>query len=263
MWSKSGARNTILDQAMINEGRARESVTWAGGGIKTIAALDPAFTTDGDDCILRFAKVGTATDGQLTMLLTETVRIHLQESPDYPLFYQVADKTIELLNKHNVRPEDFALDATGGGAGIADIIQQRWKNGFIRVSFGGAATDSPISPEDIRPAKQVYANRVTQLWGQIKVIVMAGRLRGLDDQTARELCARIYSLKNERTLLESKKDLKKRTKGNSPDRADALALLCEIFVTQNGLGNATGSSGMTDDDWDDFILDNELEASYD
>jgi len=262
MWSKSGARNTILDSATIQDGKARETILWTGGGVKTIAALDPAFTTDGDDCILRFAKVGKATDGQLTMLLTDVVRIHLEESPDYPLFYQVADKTIELLNKHNVRPEDFALDATGGGAGIADIIQQRWKNGFIRVSFGGAATDNAISTEDPRPAKQVYANRVTQLWGQIKMIVMSGRLRGLDDQTARELCARIYSLKNERTLLESKKDLKKRTKGNSPDRADALALLCEIFVTQNGLGNATGADGATDEDWERFVLDHEIEASY-
>jgi len=262
MWSKSGARNTILDSATIQDGKARETILWTGGGVKTIAALDPAFTTDGDDCILRFAKVGKATDGQLTMLLTDVVRIHLEESPDYPLFYQVADKTIELLNKHNVRPEDFSLDATGGGAGIADIIQQRWKNGFIRVSFGGSATDNAISTEDPRPAKQVYANRVTQLWGQIKMIVMSGRLRGLDDQTARELCARIYSLKNERTLLESKKDLKKRTKGNSPDRADALALLCEIFVTQNGLGNATGADGATDEDWERFVLDHEIEASY-
>jgi len=262
MWSKSGTRNTILDSATIQDGKARESTLWSGGGVKTIAALDPAFTTDGDDCILRFAKVGTSTDGQLTMLLTEVVRLHLKESADYPLFYQVADQTIELLKKHNVRPEDFALDATGGGAGIADIIQQRWKNGFIRVSFGGAASESPISTEDARPAKAVYSNRVTQLWGQIKVIVMAGRLRGLDDQTARELCARIYSLKNERTILESKKDLKKRTKGNSPDRADALALLCEIFVVQNGLGNATGAEGHTDDDWEKFVLDNDLESKY-
>jgi hypothetical protein len=178
------------------------------------------------------------------------------------LFYQVADQTIELLKKNNVEPEDFALDATGAGAGIADIISQRWQSGFVRVSFGGSATDSPISVEDERPAKQVYANRVTQLWGQIKVIIMSGRMRGLDDQTARELCARIYSLKNERTLLESKKDLKKRTKGGSPDRADALALLTELFVVQNGFGDATGSQSSNSDDWDDFVMDNELESDY-
>ena len=262
MWSKSGARNTILDSAMIAEGKAREKVIWAGGGIKTIAALDPAFTTDGDDCILRFARVGKAEDNQVMIELTEVVRLNLMDDPKYPLFYQVADQTINELEKRGVEPEDFALDATGAGAGIADIISQRWQNGFLRVSFGGAATDAPISVEDPRPAKQVYSNRVTQLWSQIKVVVMAGRMRGMDDQTARELCARIYSLKNEKTLLESKKELKKRTKGNSPDRADALSLLVELFVNQNGLGNATGSQTQNDDEWEKYVLDNEIESSY-
>jgi len=262
MWSKSGARNTMVDSAMITEGCARDKVVWKGGDLKTLAALDPAFTTEGDDCVLRFAKVGKALDGDLTINLTEIIKLHLMDDPNYPLFYQVADQTIELLKKHNVEPQNFALDATGAGAGIADIISQRWQSGFVRVSFGGAATDSPISVEDDRPAKQVYANRVTQLWGQIKVIIMSGRMRGLDDQTARELCARIYSLKNERTLLESKKDLKKRTKGGSPDRADALALLTELFVVQNGFGDATGSQSSNSDDWENFVMDNELESDY-
>jgi hypothetical protein len=262
MWSRSGARNTMLDSAMITEGKARDGIIWEGGGIKVIAGLDPAFTTEGDDCILRFAKVGKADDGKLVMLLTETIRLNLQDDPNYPLFYQVADQTINELNKRGVEPEDFALDATGAGAGIADIISQRWKSGFVRVSFGGAATEAPISVEDQRPAKQVYANRVTQLWGQIKVVVMSGRMRGMDDQTARELCARIYTLKNERTLLESKKDLKKRTKGNSPDRADALALLTEIFVSQNGVGNATASAYENDEEWEKYALDHQLESDY-
>jgi hypothetical protein len=87
-------------------------------------------------------------------------------------------------------------------------------------------------------------------------------LRGLDDQTARELCARIYTLKNERTLLESKKDLKKRTKGNSPDRADALALLAELFVAQNGIGDASGSQEQNSEEWEKYALDHEIEADY-
>jgi hypothetical protein len=196
------------------------------------------------------------------MLLTDVVRLNLQDDPNYPLFYQVADQTINELKARGVSPEDFALDATGAGAGIADIISQRWQTGFVRVSFGGAATESPVSVEDTRPAKQVYANRVTQLWGQIKVVVMAGRMRGMDDQTARELCARIYTLRNERTLLESKKDLKKRTKGNSPDRADALALLTELFVSQNGIGDASASQEQNSEAWEQYALDHEIESDY-
>jgi hypothetical protein len=260
MWSKSGNRNTILDQAMINEGGAREKVIWAGGGIIDIAALDPAFTGDGDACILRFAKIGKAADGNLSMMCGDIIRLNLQDDPNYPIFYQVADQTIFELNRRNIQPENFAIDATGAGAGIADIISQRWKNGFIRVSFGGGATDDPVSIEDPRPAKQVYSNRVSQLWGQIRSVIMAGRLRGLDDQTTRELCARIYTLKNERMLIESKKELKKRTKGDSPDRADALALLVEIMVNSHGLGGATAAEEMSA--WEDFFLDNTFEDNY-
>jgi hypothetical protein len=261
MWSKSGVRNTIVDSAMIQEGGAREKVVWAGGGIQTIAALDPAFTTDGDDCVMRLAQYGKATDDEVALQLTDCVKLNLMESETYPIFYQIADQAIEILNKHKIKPENFAIDTTGAGAGVADIISQRWNNGFKRVSFGGSATDSAISMEDDRPAKSIYANRVTQLWGQIKSIIMAGRLRGLDDITARELCARIYTLKNERMLIESKKELKKRTKGASPDRADALALLCEIFMENNGMGNALANEG-TDEDFENFFMDNLIESDY-
>jgi hypothetical protein len=180
---------------------------------------------------------------------------------NYPLFYQIADQTIAELTKRNIEPENFALDSTGAGAGIADIISQRWKTGFLRVSFGGGAMDSVISMEDQRSAKEVYANRVSQLWGQIRTIVVAGRLRGLDDQTARELCARHLFL-HEKMLLESKKELKKRTKGSSPDRADALALLVELFVLKNGMGAAVGHGGPDDEEWEKFMVDNILESSY-
>jgi hypothetical protein len=91
---------------------------------------------------------------------------------------------------------------------------------------------------------------------------MAGRMRGLDDQTSRELCARIYSLKNEKMLLESKKELKKRTKGSSPDRADALALLVEVMVANYGLSSSVGEWGENDEDWEKFVLDNSLESDY-
>lgn len=262
MWSKGGSRNTILDQATINDGNARDKAIWAGGNLKTIAALDPAFTNDGDDCILRFGTMGPSTDHEMMLQLDDVVRLNLQDSDSYPLFYQIADQTIAELNKRNIAPENFALDTTGAGAGVADIISQRWKTGFNRVSFGGAATEAPISIEDDRPAKEIYANRVSQLWGQIRTIIVAGRLRGLDDITARELCARIYSLKNEKTCLESKRDLKKRTKGSSPDRADALALLVEVFIHQNGLDGAVGYGGADDSDWENFVVDNEIESSY-
>jgi len=262
MWSKGGVRNTILDAPTIADGGAREKAVWADGNIRKIAALDPAFTTDGDECILRIGNVGKTIDNEITLDLGETIRLSLQESDDYPIFYQIADQTIDVLKRHEIKPQDFAIDATGAGAGIADIISQRWQGGFIRVSFGGGPTDVAVSMEDNRSAKDVYSNRVSQLWGQMRSVIMAGRMRGLDDQTARELCARIYSLKNEKMLIESKRELKKRTKGGSPDRADALSLLVDLFIHQSGLGAALGDDPADDEDWENFVLENQLESSY-
>lgn len=261
-WPPTGVRNTVVDAATIQEGRAKEGCVWSGGGVKTIAALDPAFTTDGDDCCLRFAKVGKAHDGQLSLFLTETIKIQLEERLDYPLFYQVADKTIAELQKRGVQPEDFVLDATGGGAGIADIISQRWQNGIVRVNFGGAATETPVSTEDYKMGNEVYSNRVTQLWFNTRQLITAGRLKGLDDDTAKELCTRLYALKKEKLCVESKKEMKMRTSGSSPDKADAAALLCELYIQQNGLGTASGDPSNIFEDWDKYSLDQEMESDY-
>jgi len=261
-WPPSGVRNTVLDAATIQEGKAQENVIWQGGDIVTIAALDPAFTSGGDDCMLRIGKIGTAVDGEKALLSVEKIKIQLEDSISSPLFYQVADKTIDQLIRHGVRPECFGLDSTGAGAGIADIISQRWKSGFKRVSFAGAATDDVVSVEDDRPANKVYGNRVSQLWGQVAKLVQSGRVRGLDDETAQQFCTRTYQLRNERIVVESKIDMKKRTNGQSPDAADAFAILCDVYVAQVGFGDATGSQEQNSSAWEDFYMDNELQEDY-
>lgn len=261
-WPPSGVRNTILDAATIQDGRAMEKVVWRGGGIKSIAGLDPAFTSGGDDCMLRIAKIGIAMDGEQTLLATEKIKIHLEDSISNPLFYQVADKTIEQLIKHGVEPDGFGLDSTGAGAGIADIIAQRWKTGFHRISFAGSATDNAVSVEDDRPANKVYGNRVSQLWGNVARLVQSGRIRGMDDETCQQFCTRLYTLKNERIVVESKMDMKRRTNGQSPDAADAFSIMCQVYINQVGFGNATANEGQNNSSWEEFVLDNEAESDY-
>ena len=259
-WPPSGVRNTIVDAAMIQEGKAQEGVLWAGGNIQKIAGLDPAFTTGGDSCIIHIGKVGLDSVGNRVILCDQKIKIHLEDRTDYPLFYQVADKTIEILNKNQIRPECFGLDVTGAGAGIADILAQRWQNGFHRISFGGSATDEEASSDDDRPSSKVYGNRVTQLWGNAARLIQGGRIRGLDNETSQQLCTRIYSLKNERQVVEKKTDMKKRTSGKSPDEADAFTILCEVYIKNFGLTN--GSSGRIDTGLSQFFKTHQIESSY-
>jgi hypothetical protein len=57
-------------------------------------------------------------------------------------------------------------------------------------------------------------------------------------------------------------DMKKRTNGQSPDAADAFAIMCDVYVSQVGFGNATGSQEQNSSAWDEFFLDNTLEENY-
>ena len=262
-WPPSGVRNTVVDAATIQEGRATDKAIWAGGGLMQVAALDPAFTTDGDDCVLRFGMIGKTIDGDTILMITETHKIIIEERVDYPAFFQIADRVIEKLLQKNIQPECFALDSTGGGAGLADIIGQRWKNGFHRVTFGGYATEDKVSVEDEKTGKELYYNRVTQLWFNVRQMIVGGKLRGLDEDTARELSTRLYSLKKEKICVESKKEMKARTSGNSPDRADALALLVEVFVRNYGIQGTNATNQQMEEDWDSFVSQNTLESTYD
>lgn len=260
-WPPSGVRNTVLDGAIINDGKASEAATWEGSGKRPLAALDPAFTTGGDRCILRFGLTGNFVDGVPGLLLGDIVNIKLVEDKNYPKNYQIADRVISECMDRQVRPEDFTMDATSA-SGLADILSQRWSVSIRKVQFGGSATDEPVSDDDDREAKKVYANRVTQLWFNVNKVVTAGRMRGLDPATAKEFCTRQYMLKNERTMVEPKKDMKERTGGESPDLADAACLLVHRFKEIHGI--KTGGQGHEQNlaEWNSLVNKYRLTPSY-
>lgn len=226
-WPPSGISNTVLDASTIIAGRARDKVTWERG-YKTIASLDPAFTTGGDDCVLRFFQVGNFADGVPGMFLSEIINIQLSLSTGVPINYQIADRVKEECEARGVKPEDFTGDSTAA-SGLFDIISQRWSSQIRRVSFGGKATERPVGYGDERPASQVYRNRVTELWFSFKKMVAHGRIRGLDDKTAQEFCTRQFKLEGERSVVEPKSEMKLRTNGSSPDCFIAGTLVSTPF----------------------------------
>lgn len=259
-WAPSGTRDTVLDAAMIFEAEADKPAIWEGSVVKKLASLDPAFTTGGDRCILRFGKVSNFRDGNIGMEMQEIVNIQLEERKDYPLNYQIADRVINECTTRGIKPEDYIMDATSA-SGLVDILSQRWSPAINKVQFGGAATEDPVSMNDDREGKRVYSNRVSQLWFNLQNLITAGRIRGLDAATSKELCTRKYVLKNERKMIEPKKDMKIRS-GESPDLADAAVLLAELFLKQNGF--QTSSAGWTNQsaEWDRFVQENDMESNY-
>lgn len=239
-WSPTGLQDTVMDGAMISAGGATQTAQWVGPITKK-AFLDPSFSVGGDRCILRFGKFGQFIEGQIGIGLWDRINIQLVSSDTNPINYQIADRVIKECTERGLKPGDFGMDVTGA-SGLADIIEQRWGGRIHRLSFGGAASEKPMSSKDRRPAKQVCANKVTELWYRVAKMVEDRLIRELDAPTAREFCMRRIEIKGERKCVEPKSEMKNRTKGISPDDADPVAGLADMFAMEHG-----GESKLTSD----------------
>lgn len=261
-WPPTGVRQTVLDAPLIANHRAQEKPKWESHNRVKIASLDPAFTTGGDKCVFRLAEAGNFLTGEYGLHLLKIVIIKLRDDLEYPISYQIADEVIRLCLEEGVAPENFIMDDTAGGGGPADILSQKWSNKIIRISFGGAPFDGPVSFEDSREAKNVFYNRVTQLWFTFQKLVLLGLVRGLDAETAKEFTTRRYSLKKEKTILETKPEYKKRTNGESPDFADATSLLGYKFYLMTNKKNSPKQSS-SDREWANLYSQFSLSSDYD
>ena len=149
-----------------------------------------------------------------------------------PRSTQIAQKFIEACRKRGVKARNVGIDATGAGAPFCDVVASEWgTDEFIRVKFGGAASDLPVSASDRTPSKDRYANRMSEIWYSGQELLRSKQLRGVCDQLAREMTARTYSTSKSgngmKIRVESKIDFKNRT-GASPDLADAAFVLLDV-----------------------------------
>lgn len=261
-WAPKGVRNTVMDASMIFDGKADQKAIWEGSKTKIYGALDPSFTTGGDRCVLRFAKAGNFMDGRVGLEFYKPISMKLVESVTYPMNYQIADFVRDTCREMGCQPEEFSADATSA-SGLMDIMSQRWSSAFRRVPFGGAPTDGPVSLDDEREAKTVYGNRVTQLWFTSQKMVVAGRVRGLDEETSKEFCTRQYTLKNEKIVIEPKSEMKKRTGGVSPDFADPAALICDHVTHDYGNPQSDSSGSLARSvAWEEMARKFNLKSNY-
>ena len=90
---------------------------------------------------------------------------------------------------------------------------------------------------------------VHELYNDVRAYIEQDSIRGMDDKTISQFTNRLIIKKNDKSMLESKKDYKRRMssigKPHSPDEADATALA--IQVVKQRLGIAPGTSWRTPD----------------
>lgn len=242
--SPDGDTNAIYTEVEIVSSGSQGSVsTWLTTPTR-VAFLDPAFSLGGDEAPVCFCLVGD----YFSPLHQKQVRgIQLETTINLMLKVDAGnketDRNQQLINlfhsecsKRNVGIEDRGMDSTGAGDPFASLAAITMGRGFQLVSFAGAASDKTVSLTDRRTGKDRFANRVTEIWYVGKEMMKSGQIRGLDAETCVQMCARMYkTLDKEKVEVESKRVMKQRTNGRSPDRADAFFGCIEIARRRHNL----------------------------
>jgi hypothetical protein len=246
-WAPEGALSTtVLNEPMCMKFRVTAGATFAGHP-KVIAGLDPAF--GGDRCILRFAELGTTPEGRTVLKFGQVYTLKVSATSAEPVTYQIARQTVDICARENCPPEHLGVDSTGNGLGVCDVLSSSWSSRIKRVCFGGAASSTPASGLDNRPAGEVYKNKVTELWFSVREWVSADQIRGLDADTVKEFCSRNFEDVGRRKEVESKRDMKDRIR-HSPDLADAASIIVDV-ARQLGASGALKGAGTGD--WSKWV----------
>ena len=227
----------IYSEAELTCSGSMGNADWAGTPIP-IAGLDPAFTNGGDRTILYTGLIGYDKRGQYACELGEAIQLNDDATNRaIPRTYQIVRQVKAVCEKRKIAAENLAVDATGAGAPFCDVLAGEWKDDFLRVSFGGKASDKRVSANSKLSGQELYMNRVSELWFCGKELMRTKQLYGIDNELAKEITARNYDMVKSGSLrvrIETKIDYKNRF-GSSPDLADAAFLCLDLARQRHNL----------------------------
>ena len=233
----SDETDAIYNESEIDRSGGMDRVSWNTKPI-AIAGLDPAFTNGGDRTILYTGLVGYDDNGQYVCELGEAVQINDDATnKSLPRTYQIVEQVISICKKRKISPDNLAVDATGAGAPFCDVLAGQWSDQFLRVSFGGKASDKKVSVSSKKIGHETYMNRVSELWWVGKELLRTRQLFGISTDLAKELVSRKYDMVKSgsfRVKIEPKVDFKARF-GASPDLADAAFLCLDLARQRHNL----------------------------
>lgn len=241
-----GITHSVIKSAWIN----RSEGEWVFDTIPfNVAAVDPGFT--GDLATMAIGRVGRAVmwrsyDGWEHRLKTPAMKIQVDVVAILPRgdTQELANEVMSRLKLFNVEPPYFAIDKTGVGLGVHDVIRRQWKEKVNALGMDDAGlapicglhyaqepSQIKVADEDTETPKDIYDRMASELWfAGAKLfeydVIRVGR--GVDRQTFSELSSRQGGMllgRSKKLGVESKDAYKVRTGSNSPDRADCVLML--------------------------------------
>lgn len=244
---------TIITEDMVRAWGMADLVEWEAPPL-AFASLDPAFTADGDDCVLQRAYVGRQREvGRLVVAFDEPYVIPISASSGVPVLQQIGHAVRDKLFDWGIPIQRFACDDSGTQS-VADYIEILMGRGLYRCNYSRKPPELPLSVQAGETVDRRYRNTVTWLYYLMHEFAQYGQVKQLPARAVDELCARQRDRKLKGLLvIESKKAFKARRKdGRSPDVADAcvqvLGMLRHRFGFVPGHNSYSAGGAMEDDD---------------
>lgn len=240
-WRTSSTDDTVVSREFVDTFKVFDTTEWLGiHPLSIVAGLDPAFSTGGDQCILRLAILGQATNGQIILdykkeSLLFKIEITAQSNKSADL--QIADQVITILNDNNCPLHQLCVDANGQGRALGEVIRLR-----------AQALRPPIKIYSTRGGNvavnsfDVVVKSYHELWFSFRDFIQHAQIKGLDYTTITQLTSRqiVRNEKTQKYQLEPKSAYKRRmgaimpSLAHSPDEADAAALCLQSAMINFG-----------------------------
>ncbi|NOS67373.1 MAG: hypothetical protein HOO67_03340 [Candidatus Peribacteraceae bacterium] len=168
------------------------------------------------------------------------------------------EEIVRLCKSMKIPGEFLAVDRTGNGQGVADLIRYNWSAAITAVNFSEGASETRIMAEDKDTAHDAYDRVHTELWMALRKFIEFGYCYAAPDlemvDLTPQLTGRLYRVTGRKSKVESKQDYKSRNQGKSPDDADSVCVLLHGVRKASGFvpGMASENSSVsTDDDYDE------------
>ena len=170
------------------------------------------------------------------------------------------DSIVRLARQLGISPEWLAVDRTGNGQGVFDLMRFEWGIGVIGVNYSEGASETKIMVEDSDVAKMLFDRVQSELYFALRKFVEFGyclAVPGLDTtELYPQLTGRLFRASGKFSKVEPKPDYKSRHQGKSPDDADAVTLLVHAVRKASGvIPGMSAENTLTGDVWDESYQD--------
>lgn len=247
-WKSTSTDRVVMSKQFLDGIDIRNKAEWLGvNPLQKVAGLDPAFSTGGDQCLLRLGILGQTTDGGVVLdFRGDTLKFPIKilasaGRTGKSAELQIAEQVCDILQRHGVSLEHLAIDSNGQGRALGGTI-------YLEMAKRVGQLREPLKIYSVRGGSNVVNSfgmvikTAQELWEDLRKYIEHNQVRGVDAVAAFQLANRhiIQDTKTLRQRLETKAEYKKKmgaimpSMAHSPDEADAAALCLQSAIHNFG-----------------------------